>query len=707
MSSKWRDIPHEGDPAFIATESGGRPRKPSEILGPVSWGFGRNFLGGLTRTLAFDWFPDRLDPRDWMSAESVTTQPAQPSMARADAREFWFDYISDMGDSFRATYSAYYLLHGDLFVDDPRLLSADEPTLTPPGRVREWEIQYRGDDFALRLPTGAFLFCGGDAAYSVADEKTLRARLQTPCDLAHAARRPGNQTSTRSSRPLYGIPANHDWYDSLDGYNRLFRIPPSGAAPVIQLAGFTSVQQASYVAIDLPFDWCIWGIDSRDSTDVDFRQKQFFKRHAEIPKRLVVVTSKPLVVYNETQSWAAQLLAELGLELEPRPPQARLYVSGDSHHYARYGLGSGAFSIVSGLGGATLHPPPHLAGHATQSCDAFPHPKATRRTITSRLANPVHMLLRSGVTGIGAVVGAVVGASLCSYEGELSRSLVRAGWLTLGAPRLPDGVAWVFWAAMLLLFTVGAWFGVGHRLFQFDRSDGEQRARRGWSKVARGFGLVAVTFVFSSLAILVAVWLGGGRSTPGVTLDLLVYVILITLGPGLGPIALLQSHNRQQLHPARQAASLVLGTLSGCAMVGALLFVAARLASALAPHEPLHSLIQSSLPPTPRGVLAYVLLTALGALLGGVVGAIVIPVLFGWAMLIQYALGAHYSLPGTFALLDDYVCFIRFRVRELASGATDLTGFVIGARSVARGELMAGRTPAPRAHLIDVFRIRG
>ena len=146
------------------------------------------------------------------------------------------------------------------------------------------------------LPRGAFLFVGGDTSYHVADFAGLGLRFQKVFEWAFEdlkrvlgraeAERRYEQEENR--RPIFGVPGNHDYYDMVDGFNRQFRqpmtretnfinLPGRDMRPQLRLPGFKRVQNATYVAIQLPFDWWFWGVDS-ELPRVDLRQQEFFRR---------------------------------------------------------------------------------------------------------------------------------------------------------------------------------------------------------------------------------------------------------------------------------------------------------------------------------------------------------------------------------------------------------------------------------------------
>jgi len=212
---------------------------------------------------------------------------------------------------------------------------------------------------------------------------------------------------------LLGIPGNHDWYDGLDGFARLFRrsilegvAEPSPAdedlpsdAPddmaarvegVIQrqlhvdevgeslrlaketveaigallggskirrptrlvLRGYAPVQEASYWALPLAPGLDLWGVD-RQLRDADFRQRVFFaRRRTETPaNRVVFVAPDPALAYGEPNEPGARLLDATGFTLHS---DRLFYLTGDAHHYERQRVG-GSLHVIAGGGGAFLH----------------------------------------------------------------------------------------------------------------------------------------------------------------------------------------------------------------------------------------------------------------------------------------------------------------------------------------------------------------
>lgn len=421
--------PLRPNPGFVARVRAMFRRGERKFDGPVAWLLGRQMMGSMKGLLLYSAYGKKLDPRDWMTARAFSFDPDEKSKTRppegtffdppegltaealrASQKEkggFWFDYISDTGDGMRATYSIAYLALCNLTVEgvsDPSKAAAGA-LVTP---VRE------GAGRPL-LPRGDFLFVGGDTAYHASDYMTLTNRIYTTFKWAYDDAVHDRVISPDAGpRPIYGIPGNHDYYDQLDGFRRQFRRPPMwepeppyplSQQPVeahdtadtaqLILAGYYRTQEASYLALRLPYDWVLWGLDT-EVGQIDERQKDFFHQFCRLetrtaeqdaegirkgqkyrviapPDRLIVATCSPTTFFGKLADpedyKSADAFGQLGIEQpflpkeektadgkvkgwrrgDPLPDleqlsgdrrlrkgQCRLDLSGDVHHYARY-----------------------------------------------------------------------------------------------------------------------------------------------------------------------------------------------------------------------------------------------------------------------------------------------------------------------------------------------------------------------------------
>jgi hypothetical protein len=405
------------------------PPKPATARGflkPVAWLLGPQLLASLKWVALYTAFKGKLDPRDWMQAEVYDCAATPRGNTDVSTDEFWFDYMSDTGDGQRAMYSLAYLCYSDLWVAS----SASVGTETAFERQR-----IVGD--VMRLPRGEFLFVGGDTAYPTADYPSLVRRFQTPFHWAYNdLKAQGRATDAAPRRPLFGLPGNHDYYDVIDGFNRQFCRPTSdedtpnqaGLPPLLSIPGFRRYQTASYTALQLPFDWWLWAVDD-EVGNVDIRQHEFFARlHNGIPPtKLIVATPEPTTALGrraQPDDQTAKTFANVHLEqpfLEGQvlpSHKCRLDLAGDTHAYARY-WGSAAHasthaptasnyaSVVSGLGGAFLHPS-HVDAGAVPAQVVYPQPEVSRQAVARRLFDPVHLIKGGYVMTLGAIIAAVI-----------------------------------------------------------------------------------------------------------------------------------------------------------------------------------------------------------------------------------------------------------------------------------------------------------
>ena len=132
---------------------------------------------------------------------------------------FWFDYMADTADGYAPTFAM------------ARLLSRE--SLTVSGKV---------------LARGAFLVLGGDEVYPVASREAYEERLKAPFDAASA------DVNPEPAPHVYAIPGNHDWYDGLISFLRLFTGGSRGKEGR-HLAIWRTCQTRSYFSIRLPGGW--------------------------------------------------------------------------------------------------------------------------------------------------------------------------------------------------------------------------------------------------------------------------------------------------------------------------------------------------------------------------------------------------------------------------------------------------------------------
>jgi hypothetical protein len=314
-------------------ELGFTPRRPVGWLAPVL------LLSTGLRTLLAILFGAYLDKRELQNALAgdIHSQPGTDG-------ELWLDYVADLGDGFNATYSVAYLLaQGELELD---------------GR---------------RLPRGRVLLMGGDQVYPTANGDSYENRTKGP----YRAALP--EPPARAPRPtLFALPGNHDWYDGLTAFLRLFARRKDG-----HIGGWRTEQRRSYFAVELPSNWWLFAIDEQFGAYIDDPQLLYFEKAAAQlgpDDRIILMTPAPTWVkgaerpdaYDSVDYFIRTILA-------PTAAHVRLLVSGDLHHYARYS-GADRDLITCGGGGAYL-----LATHTLpEKIMVPPKETLTRRASRSR-----------------------------------------------------------------------------------------------------------------------------------------------------------------------------------------------------------------------------------------------------------------------------------------------------------------------------------
>jgi predicted MPP superfamily phosphohydrolase len=245
---------------------------------------------------------------------------------------FWFDYMADTGDGWKPTYAMARLL------------------------ARRGLAMEGGEQWLSR---GRLLILGGDEVYPVASRDNYESRLIGPFKQASQDVAGEGESDTEGGQDppeVFAIPGNHDWYDGLASFMRLFTNPR-------KIGLWRTGQKRSYFAIKLPLGWWIWGIDTQLQGDVDRPQMEFFGQMMEKLQpgdRIIVCTPTPDWIHEE-KSRDPDLPGHLHLArtgLDDRKATVPLQLSGDIHNYQHFQGGKdGTWAkIVSGGGGAFLHP---------------------------------------------------------------------------------------------------------------------------------------------------------------------------------------------------------------------------------------------------------------------------------------------------------------------------------------------------------------
>ncbi|MCU0621054.1 MAG: metallophosphoesterase, partial [Gemmatimonadales bacterium] len=247
-----------------------RARKPM-----VSWMDPGMLLDTGLKTLFSIMVGERSDPRivqalaagapesyDFRAHHEDTEQGPRPLPDRP-RRDLWIDYVCDTGDGWNSTYAIAY--------------AAAQPRLTL--------------DDGTSLPRGDLLVFGGDEVYPTPTREEYDRRLVRPYSDAFGDDEPAEAPH------VFAIPGNHDWYDGLNAFSRLFSSGVGGR----WFAGWWTRQRRSYFALRLPHRWWLLGLDGQLKGDIDTPQMEYFQRLAQEEMqpgdRVMVCLSQPVWIY--------------------------------------------------------------------------------------------------------------------------------------------------------------------------------------------------------------------------------------------------------------------------------------------------------------------------------------------------------------------------------------------------------------------------
>jgi hypothetical protein len=296
-------------------------------------------------------FASYSDKREIQAGLPATLLEWPPGVAALDGDrqpELWLDFVADTGDGFDATFTVASLLARD-------------------------KLEVGGCDDAIDtthvLPRASLLVMGGDEVYPTASARAYEDRMQGP----YRAALPYADNPPR----ILALPGNHDWYDGLTAFLRIFTQGHFVGA-------WCTAQTRSYFAVQLPHRWWLLGLDSQLGAYIDDPQMRFFQEYVSTRLRpgdgVIVCTANPTWVhtgsgdvdafdavhYFDRHVVRSRLDPQTGKTVETGA-SIRLLISGDSHHYARYqedrapgdgtaaGDGTAPRQLVTcGLGGAYL-----------------------------------------------------------------------------------------------------------------------------------------------------------------------------------------------------------------------------------------------------------------------------------------------------------------------------------------------------------------
>jgi hypothetical protein len=364
--------------------------------------------------------------------------------------EFWLDYVSDIGDGWDSTYAV------------ARLLAFPELNLSEQGGAHTHETK-----------RGRVLVFGGDEVYPGASRETYEERMVQPYEAAMRRSHPPHPD-------LFVIPGNHDWYDGLSAFMRLF-------CAQRWLAGRRTRQSRSYFALKLPKKWWLIGTDVQLNNDIDVPQVEYFRnvtQHMAPDDRIILCNAEPAWIMAAAHRRKGSYL-ENNLEYLQEKVLGRrisIFLAGDLHHYRRHEDATGRQKITAGGGGAFLHPthapsaPVLRDGYTLQK--SFPDEKTSRKLARKNL-----LLIRYS-PWFGLMTGALYLLLALAAYAEVG---------SLGLSRFPEVLSAVGnsmvsrpWTLALGLATIGGLIGMADRAF------GKWRTLAG---VLHGVGHIVAAFL--------------------------------------------------------------------------------------------------------------------------------------------------------------------------------------------------------------------
>ena len=264
--------------------------------------------------------------RPWRTRIRPASSIARWTRGGHDRDQIWIDYVADTGDGWNSTYAIAY------WITRPSLTAIDE----------------QGE--AVQTRPGDLLILGGDQVYPSANRRDYQDRLVRPFETAR-------NYSAPPEPEVFALPGNHDWYDSLVSFTRLF-------CSQRWFQGWRTRQRRSYFALRLPCHWWLIGTDFQLGSDIDALQVAYFKGVAASMRegdRIILCSAEPHWVLSEAYQDLDPDVNENNLHYLERVfaragARTLVHLAGDLHHYRRHAHADGTQKITAGGGGAFLHP---------------------------------------------------------------------------------------------------------------------------------------------------------------------------------------------------------------------------------------------------------------------------------------------------------------------------------------------------------------
>ena len=435
----------------------------------IRWYGVTSLFGHFRKLIATAIAAESVDSRDWMRplearelfAHVVRVLGGDPSKAtvlEALDRPLWIDFVADTGDD------------RDVSLGVGRMIFSSYTVAESPSAVETRE-----------LPRGDVLLFGGDTAYPVATADEIFKRVIQPW--SEALREAGDDTK---ARVLLGIPGNHDWYDGLDGFARMFRRVPESEEPMrlpsepppskqarrrerrgartvglaarqlhldevgglfkliadaiksvrafvkgvgvkrrhrLTLSGYEAVQEATYWALPIAPGLDMWGVD-RQLGKLDYRQRGYFhKRRRALDDDARLVFIAPDPAVAFGERYDPGARMLAGCRLSLELDRI-LYLCGDMHHYERRRVGP-SLHVIAGGGGAFLHGTRISPSRSGPAECAYPNAAMTRQLVAQV---PLKLMMgRAGLLvhmGLAVLASIELGADLRSHSALVGTAIL-------------------------------------------------------------------------------------------------------------------------------------------------------------------------------------------------------------------------------------------------------------------------------------------
>lgn len=274
---------------------------------------------------------DNRDPDEWKALERAYCE---------NKEDIWIDVVVDTGDGFNSTYAI------------ARCVAKEKLDLRLEGEAESVEPS--------KTKRAKILILGGDEVYPFPTIEAYTQKFKVPYDAAT-----DEQIEKEEDRPhMYAIPGNHDWYDGLGNFIKLF-------CQRRWIGIWCTKQHRSYFALPLPNRYWIWATDIQLNSDIDAPQLQYFQAIAkdkmEEGDKVILITAEPAWVFNvlmekdrsfnKLKFFVDNYIKNENCKTGKKFKLAAT-ITGDLHHYSRYQReqnDNGHQYITAGGGGAFLH----------------------------------------------------------------------------------------------------------------------------------------------------------------------------------------------------------------------------------------------------------------------------------------------------------------------------------------------------------------